>query len=60
MFYNGFTLLMQMFAGAMMYWVGRYYGLIEGRRETYNRIKRANKNVDDQLRNEYFSRISKK
>ncbi len=35
MFYNGFTLLMQMFAGAMMYWVGRYFGFMAGERSMY-------------------------
>jgi hypothetical protein len=35
MFYNGFTLLMQMFAGAMMYWVGRYFGFIAGEVSMY-------------------------
>jgi hypothetical protein len=40
MFYNGFTLLMQIFAGATGYWVGRHYGRDEGERETIQRYRR--------------------
>ena len=55
MFYNGFTLLMQIFAGATMYWVGNYYGRIRGEREMYNRCKRADETV-----REFFSDVSRR
>lgn len=50
MFYNGFTLLMQLLAGVTMYWVGNYYGRIRGERESHYRQERIAK---------YFSDVSK-
>ena len=55
MFYNGFTLLMQMLAGATMYWVGHYYGYSRGEAEMYTRCQRAQQTAD-----EFFSDISRK
>jgi hypothetical protein len=55
MFYNGFTLLMQIFAGATMFWVGRYYGYSRGEAEMYVRCQRAQQTVD-----EFFSDVSRK
>lgn len=52
MFYNGFTLLMQIFAGMLAYHVGRYYGITEGKRrmnETRNSIERAKREVFSKL-----------
>jgi hypothetical protein len=54
MFYNGFTLLMQIFAGATMYWVGNYFGRAQGEREMYDRCKRADAAVK-----EFFSDVSR-
>lgn len=54
MFYNGFTLLMQILAGASMYWVGNYFGHQRGENEMYHRYKRLTKE-----QREYFSRVSK-
>jgi hypothetical protein len=52
MFYNGFTLLMQLLAGVAAYHVGRYYGIIEGKRElseTYKSIERAKREAFSKL-----------
>jgi len=40
MFYNGFTLLMQLLAGATGYWIGRHYGILRGESETVQRYRR--------------------
>lgn len=55
MFYNGFTLLMQILAGATAYWVGNYFGYHRGETEMYRRCQRA-----DVAAREYFSNISSK
>jgi hypothetical protein len=55
MFYNGFTLLMQILAGATMYWVGHYYGYSRGEAEMYTRCQRAQQTVD-----KFFSDVSRK
>ena len=54
MFYNGFTLLMQILAGASMYWVGNHFGYQRGENEMYHRYKKLN-----QEQREYFSRVSR-
>lgn len=46
MFYNGFTLLMQIFAGATGYWIGRYYGIEQGERETIQRYRKFRDTID--------------
>lgn len=46
MFYNGFTLLMQLFAGATGYWLGRHYGIEQGERETIQRYRRIKESMD--------------
>ena len=52
MFYNGFTLLMQLLAGVTAYYVGRYFGITEGKRqmnETRNSIERAKREAFSKL-----------
>jgi hypothetical protein len=52
MFYNGFTLLMQIFAGATMYWVGRYFGFMAGERSMYktmSSIRQATSNMYQEI-----------
>lgn len=41
MFYNGFTLLMQILAGATMYHVGRHFGYSQGEADQVNRQRRV-------------------
>ncbi len=53
MFYNGFTLLMQIIAGAIMYWVGYRLGRQRGEMEMYQRCRNA-----DEVQREYFSQVS--
>jgi hypothetical protein len=55
MFYNGFTLLMQLLAGATAYWIGHRYGYDRGQTEMYQTLK----NLDEKSR-EFFSTVSKK
>lgn len=55
MFYNGFTLLMQIFAGIFAYQVGNYFGYKRGEVEMYKRCRSA----DDTVR-QFFSNVSKK
>ena len=55
MFYNGFTLLMQILAGRTAYWIGNYYGYQRGKTEMYQTLK----NLDAKSR-EFFSTVSKK
>jgi len=55
MFYNGFTLLMQILAGATAYWVGNHFGYHRGETEMYRRCQRA-----DAMVKEYFSHVSSK
>ena len=56
MFYNGFTLLMQIFAGATMYWVGRYFGFMAGERSMYKTmtsIQQATRNMYQEITKNY-------
>jgi hypothetical protein len=55
MFYNGFTLLMQIFAGMSAYWVGNWFGKKRGEREMYYHCQSAQKAVD-----EYFRDVSRR
>lgn len=55
MFYNGFTLLMQILAGATGYWIGNHYGYLRGEVEMYRRCRDA-----DEVTRQFFSDISKK
>jgi hypothetical protein len=55
MFYNGFTLLMQILAGATAYWIGNRFGYERGQTEMYQTLK----NLDAKSR-EFFSTVSKK
>jgi hypothetical protein len=41
MFYNGFTLLMQLLAGTVAYLVGNHYGYNRGETDMYERCRRA-------------------
>lgn len=54
MFYNGFTLLMQILAGMSMYYVGRHFGYHQGEQEMYQRCRSA-----DAARREFFSDITR-
>lgn len=54
MFYNGFTLLMQILAGMSMYYVGRHFGYHQGEQEMYQRCRSA-----DAVRREFFSDITR-
>jgi hypothetical protein len=49
MFYNGFTLLMQIFAGATGYWIGRYFGFQAGERAMYKTMR----SIETATRNMY-------
>lgn len=54
MFYNGFTLLMQIFAGITMYWVGNWFGVKRGERQMYERCRRV-----AEMEREYFSSVGR-
>lgn len=55
MFYNGFTLLMQILAGWSMYCVGRHFGYHQGEQEMYQRCRNS-----DEARREFFSSLTRK
>jgi|LakMenEpi03Aug12_release.lakeMendotaPanAssembly.Ray.scaffolds.fasta_scaffold6630722_1 hypothetical protein len=55
MFYNGFTLLMQLLAGVTAYWIGRHYGYQRGGIDMYKRCMKSNTETRD-----FFAEVSKK
>lgn len=55
MFYNGFTLLMQLLAGLVAYHIGRKHGYIRGGQDTYKRLIDAKRS-----KSELYAGISKK
>ena len=53
MFYNGFTLLMQILAGITMYHVGRSFGAAQGERDMYQHCAEL-----DAKKADFYSQIS--
>lgn len=52
MFFNGFTLLMMVFAGASAYLVGNHYGYKRGEVDMYRKCRSA-----DAARREFLSHL---